>query len=797
MLAGLACATAAMASDSALSLCINEIMQSNINVVFEEMDFPDSWIELFNPTENDVSINKYYVSQTPNYEEGYRIKTDEVVPSGGYALIFLDKEARGKHTDFRLNSDSAGKLYLFDNKGKMLDSISYPTMPGPNIAYARRRDGDKIWHHVVRATPNASNLAEKSEVMLPQPSFSVAGHVMTESETLTVAKPHGKSLPADTRLFLTFDGREPDARAVCVAGNDTTFVIDKSTVVRARLLSSQALCPPSRTESYIFHPEVTAIPIISLATNEEYLYSDTIGIFSSDTLPGNTMPNYSYNWRRPLNMEYLGTAGSTPLFNQLGETGMYGASTRSAKQKSVKLIANKRFGTKHLKGRFWPEAKPKMKKVKALCLRSCTQGSRVLEGLMQNWFGRHMPDLDYQAFSPAIVYINGEYKGFMGLREKSDEDYVWANYDGLEDIEMIELLNSNSSASFKAIRDAILSDAMTYEEASQHLDMDNMADMIAINAICANTDWPYNNVSMWCRNQGGEEIGKWRWIMKDMDMIGAPFRCTDPVTFNYMTYLTNTGKPGSQEYELHQTSTWIWNRIRLVGKILTMPGFREPLVDRIMVFLGDFMRHDAIQRYLDEQYERLNTEVTRSFVTLKLGSSKIFSNTIQRYKDFFRDRPANVFQHVADFYHLGYVIPLKTTNFGHHISINGIPLTEGDFNGACFSDYAVRLSSGDKHTGWIMHVRSQAGTVASYGFESSDVNIFPKDYQRREGENIAGIAFEACEIAQIAVNVKDVMRSQESEEVEAVYSFEGKKVTDHKASPRIIHYKDGHSEKVW
>lgn len=105
--------------------------------------------------------------------------------------------------------------------------------------------------------------------------------------------------------------------------------------------------------------------------------------------------------------------------------------------------------------------------------------------------------------------------------------------------------------------------------------------------------------------------------------------------------------------------------------------------------------------------------------------------------------------------------------------------------------------SGDKHTGWIMHVRSQAGTVASYGFESPDVNIFPKDYQRREGENIAGIAFEACEIAQIAVNVKDVTRSQESEEVEAVYSFDGKKVTGHKASPRIIHYKDGHSEKVW
>ena len=147
-----------------------------------------------------------------------------------------------------------------------------------------------------------------------------------------------------------------------------------------------------------------------------------------------------------------------------------------------------------------------MKKVKAMCLRSCTSGDRLIEGLMQNWFGMHMPDLDYQAFSPAIVYINGDYKGFMGLREKSDEDYVWANYDGLEDIEMIEDLNSNN-VSFKRVCDAILNDSMTYEEASLHFDMENMADMIAINAICANTDWPYNNVSMWCPLQDLRKSG--------------------------------------------------------------------------------------------------------------------------------------------------------------------------------------------------------------------------------------------------------------------------------------------------
>lgn len=770
LIMGITAGKTALASDS-LHLCINEIMQSNVYVVFQEQDFPDSWIELYNPTDSVININGYLISPTHNIDDGYKLDINEIVPSGGYTLVWLDKEARGKHANFRLNSVDDGKLFLFDKEGAPIDSVFYPAMPAPDIAYARDADGATTWHYMVEATPCLSNTSKISDILLPLPKFSVGGHVMTESEELTISIPHYTPLPDDTRLYLTFNGSEPDADAICVAGNDTTFLVDKTTVVRARLFSSHALSAPSRTESYIFHPRPTDIPIISLTTNESYLYSDSLGIFCPDTLPGNEKPNYSYNWRRPLNMEYLGTADSTPLFNQLGETNMYGTSTRSDRQKSMKLISNKRFGTKHLKGHFWPEAKPNMKKVKAMCLRSCTSGDRLIEGLMQNWFGMHMPDLDYQAFSPAIVYINGEYKGFMGLREKSDEDYVWANYDGLEDIEMIEDLNSNN-VSFKRVCDAILNDSMTYEEASLHFDMENMADMIAINAICANTDWPYNNVSMWCPLQDLSVEKKWRWIMKDMDMIGVAFRCTDPVKFNYMKYLTNTGEPGSQEYNLHQTWPFIWKKMKLMGKILSMPGFREPLVDRLMVFMGDFMRHDIIQSYLNGQYEQLNTEATESLLMLQVGYSKTFHNRIVKCIDFFQNRIPEVCQHVADFYHLGYVIPMTIAAYGQHISINGIPLTEGDFNGACFSNYTIRLNSNDERIGWIMHIRSKDGAVTKYGFKSPDINITPSDYQKAEDENIASIEFEACELEQIEVSVEKIIQQQGKQKVETINSYD-------------------------
>ena len=584
------------AVEQAKHLCINEIMQSNINTVFVEMDFPDSWVELYNPTDMDININHYYFSPTPDYKDGYCINSNEEVPAGDFFLVFFDKVGKGCHANFRLNSVDSGMLFLFNEKGVLLDSLYYPAMPAPNIAYARNATDHETWQYVNKATPNACNIVEATDILLPQPLFSIRGHVMTENETLTISIPQEPTLPDDTHLYLSFNGNEPDTSAICIAGSDTTFVIDKSTVVRARLISSHALCPPSRTESFIFHPRPTDIPIISLVTDDSYLYSDSLGIFSSKIIVGNTKHNYAYNWRRPLNMEYLGSAGESPLFNQMGETGMFGNSTRSAQQKSMKLISNKRFGTKHLKGHFWPDVKPKMKKQKAICLRSCTTGSRLIEGLMQNWFGMHMPDLDYQAFAPAIVYINGEYKGFMGLREKSDEDYVWANYDKLEDIEMIEALNATKPASFKNIKDAILSGNATYEDMASCIDMANTADITAIQTICSDTDWPYNNVSMW-RPLGDD--GKWRWIMKDMDMINVAFRCTDPLTFNYLKFLTNTGEAGSQEYSMHQTSSWIWPRMQLMGKLLYIPEFRDLLIDRLQVFMGDFMRWDVLDKYLN------------------------------------------------------------------------------------------------------------------------------------------------------------------------------------------------------
>jgi hypothetical protein len=201
-----------------------------------------------------------------------------------------------------------------------------------------------------------------------------------------------------------------------------------------------------------------------------------------------------------------------------------------------------------------------------------------------------------------------------------------------------------------------------------------------------------------------------------------------------------------------------------------------------------------MQKYLWEQCESLNIEVTQSLLMLGKGNENTFPYIIQSDLEFFQSRPAKVYQHLTDFYQLGIVIPMTTKNNGFPVSINDILLTEGDYNGACFSGRAVRLNSGDEDTGWIMHIRDANGNISSCGFKSSAINVIPEDYLGTGENNIVGIEFETCSKGEIPESLFVNHSQQNSSEIEAVYSLHGIKNTGYIKTPHVIRYSDGHSK---
>lgn len=135
------------------TLCINEIMQSNIDCIMVEHDFPDSWVELYNPTDNDISLQNYYIGNTSDVTSAFQITSSSTIKAKGYILVLCDKESRALHTDFRLESTSSGILYLFDASKMAVDSVSYPAMPAANIAYGRSSNGESEWGWELIPTP--------------------------------------------------------------------------------------------------------------------------------------------------------------------------------------------------------------------------------------------------------------------------------------------------------------------------------------------------------------------------------------------------------------------------------------------------------------------------------------------------------------------------------------------------------------------------------------------------------------------------------------------------------------------
>ena len=126
-------------------LVINELMQSNIDCIMDDLnEFPDSWVELYNPTAQIVSLSDYAIGVKASAKKAYSLPS-QTIPANGYVIIYCDKEEQGLHTDFRLESGKDGCVYLFKN-GEPIDSlVAMKKQPAPNIAYGRKTDGADDW----------------------------------------------------------------------------------------------------------------------------------------------------------------------------------------------------------------------------------------------------------------------------------------------------------------------------------------------------------------------------------------------------------------------------------------------------------------------------------------------------------------------------------------------------------------------------------------------------------------------------------------------------------------------------
>lgn len=709
---------------NAQTLVINELMQSNVETMMDDIkEFPDSWVELYNPTDAAINLKDYKIYHKNKVKKAWQLPDMTIEPKG-YVVIYCDKEGKEDdrlHADFRLESGKGCQVYLFKDK-TVADSLpaALAKMPSPDIAYGRKTDGADEWGYQLTPTAGKANTGETCDGghILGAPVFSNKGRVGNSTVRLRLSLPEGA--PEGAVIRYTTDGSEP----VATSKQYTSAIsISKTTVIRAKVFCEGWLSPVSSAQSYIFHPRTMTLPIFSVQVNDKYLNDATIGLFANNNSKADKK---THDWRRPVNIEMFTAEGEESIFNQLSETRIQGGQSRSNALKSMVFYANKRFDPDHKRFsyEFFPDQKPGITEFKAFSLRDGGNDFGDLyfrDVIIQRTMASHT-DLDWQACRSAVLYINGEYMGMLNIRERSNADNIYSNYDGLEDIDMVEIsheqvnnvdqfieeLKEGTSDFYNQFKAFYSEKGHTKAEYEQWLDIDEYLNVVALNLFYGNNDWPGNNTVFWRPNDDDTKSGlpkRFRVIVKDTDFGLGLYGKQN--TYNMIDLLYHP--------ENHSGDAWAYTEpaTRLLKNMLEDPDILKMFIDKCCVYMGDFMngtgtgetidliKDEAMEEFVAHRnkYNAGNfwwTPDNRADITNKFNSAKTWAE----------GRPANLYKHIGNKWNLGTPVALTVnkTKQDVTITINDIELSKNTFDGKFFANRQLAITGtapeGQVVTGW-------------------------------------------------------------------------------------------------
>ena len=686
-------------------LIINEFMQSNIDGIMDDLnDFPDSWVELYNSGNTAVNLKDYKIGTKKKVANAWQLP-DKMVGPGQYVIIYCDKAGEDEgvsalHTNFRLESSKKSSLFLFKGDDTIDKIEDFAAQPAPNIAFGRNTDGSDEWGYQLEPTPGKANTGKtcKAEDILGEPVFSIKGCIMNTKETITLMLTLPDGSPEGTEIRYTLDGSEPTKNSQLY---QSQLSFNSNKVVRAKLFCDGKLSPRSTTHSYLFHGRDITLPVISINTDNKYFNDSKIGIYS-DNIGSDNKKNYEHDWRRPMNIEFFMKDMNASTLNQLIEARVCGGATRGAVRKSMAIYANKRFGENRFNYEFFPDQKPGLKDFKSLMLRNAGNDFDYLfmrDAIIQRNVGSHL-DIDWQAWQPAIIYINGVYKGMLNIRERSNEDNIYSNYNGLEDIDMFENweeLKEGTWDNYNAFKAFYNEHGHTMAEYEEWMDCMEFINLMVPNLYYNNVDFPGNNIVMW---RPVEKGGRWRWIMKDTDYtLGLYGQCS--ASYKILEWLHNPNYDGGLNWGANS-----YEDTRLFRRLMEDTDFNREFIDRCAIYMGDFLNEKGTRAIWDPMYELIKTEYTYHRKLINQWWPN-YSQELTNARNWLSQRTNKFYQQLADYYKLGTPTPLvinKDASEEVKTYVNGIDIKEGYFDGKFFEGRKLtvegKAGEGREVRGW-------------------------------------------------------------------------------------------------
>lgn len=137
-------------------IVVNEFMASNATTIQDEAGAYPDWIELYNPTDEDVDLGGWFM--TDNLEDPEKSELPDVtIEAGGFLLLFADDDQEDGPLHLNFSLDAQGEaIGLYGPDGGTVEELEFDEQ-AVDISMARIPDGSGTWQATGDATPGESN----------------------------------------------------------------------------------------------------------------------------------------------------------------------------------------------------------------------------------------------------------------------------------------------------------------------------------------------------------------------------------------------------------------------------------------------------------------------------------------------------------------------------------------------------------------------------------------------------------------------------------------------------------------
>lgn len=720
---------------SAENIIINEIMAANVDVYRDPSTNFGSWVEIYNPTDNGISLGGLYITDDPNNLKKNRlISTYGAVPAHGFAILNFDHFEVWTTNSLRQINDKldcdGGTIIISDGKN-ILAQQDYPQAIS-RMSYARTTDGGEAWGTTGNPTPGSSNATSKfASAQIEAPIVDTPGGLFQGSKQIFVDIPEGAT------LRYTTDGSTPTLSNGNTS-NTGNFQISNTTTYRFRLFKDGYLPSPVVTRSYIYNDRGYVFPIISVVSDEENFTSNEYGVRTKgiNGRPGNGQSgncNWNMDWDRPVNFEYI-TDQNEYVVSQECDYATCGGWSRASNYwtnmggTSFKLKAGKTYELKNsFDYQFFGE-KPNLRH-KTLQIRQGgnDNGCRIKDAVIQQVVRSSGLYVETQAWQPVHHFVNGVYKGVINMREPNNKHYGFANY-GIDTDEMdqFEICPDSGYVQMEGTKDVFgtwytlsrtASDPETYEKIKQIVDIDEYINYMAVELYIGNTDWPQNNMKAFRdRNDG-----KFRFVLFDLDHAQntntplSTFANKQNYTFDRLygyNYATNTSITDTRQTKEIEPVTIFLN-------MLDNDEFRRQFIDAYCIVSGSVFEPYRVKEIISERATYMESGMRLDNWASPWGTANSLING-------FSNREYTLVNHLASFPYMQLsgvpkvATSLSTNNPEGRIFLNDQPIPTGQMNGHTFLPATLKAvaPAGYYFAGWASE---------DVGNSNSTTRIFEND----------------------------------------------------------------------